>query len=121
MKAVKEAYEKSSKKLGEIKFMALSGHVCRLMLPKEYDEWDVPWKDRKLPMVPSVFKVDEIKASAQKIANIRAELERNKYDGIIVGTDSDVEGNGIYDLLCTYLGLQNYKTYRFFETDLTDA
>lgn len=121
MKAVKEAYEKSSKKLGEIKFMALSGHVCRLMLPKEYDEWDVPWKDRKLPMVPSVFKVDEIKASAQKIANIRAELEKNEYDGIIVGTDSDVEGNGIYDLLCTYLGLQNYKTYRFFETDLTDA
>ena len=121
MKAVKEAYEKSAKKLGDIKFMALSGHVCRLKLPKEYEEWDVPWKDRKLPMVPSVFKVDKIKDSAQKISDIKNELSKNKYDGIIVGTDSDVEGNGIYDLLCTYLGLQNYKTYRFFETDLTDA
>lgn len=117
MKAVKSAYETSNKPLGDIDFFALAGHICRLCEPKEYDDWDVKWADRELPMIPDPFKVGIL--TDNKVKDLKEQLKKVKYDAIIVGTDSDVEGNGIYDLIETYLGLQNYKTYRFFETDLT--
>lgn len=39
MKAVKAAYEASNKPLGDIDFFALSGHICKLCEPKQYDDW----------------------------------------------------------------------------------
>ena len=117
MKAVKTAYENSDKPLGEIDFFALAGHICRLYEPKEYDKWNVKWADRDLPMVPQPFKVGAL--NKDKIDSLKDKLASKDYEAIIVGTDSDVEGNGIYDLIETYLGLQNYKAYRFFETDMT--
>ena len=119
MKDVKAAYNASSKPLGDIDFFALTGHICRLCEPKEYEDWDVRWADRKLPMIPEPFKVGVL--TDNKVKELKEQLKKEKYDAIIVGTDSDVEGNGIYDLIETYLGLQNYKTYRFFESDLTPA
>ena len=68
-------------------------------------------------MIPDRFKVEPMRADI--LNKIRSRLETGTYDAIIVGTDSDVEGNGIYDLLETCLGLQNMKAYRFFESDLT--
>lgn len=117
MKAVKAAYEASNKPLGDIDFFALSGHICKLCEPKQYDDWDSKWEELELPMMPSPFKVGVLRPD--KVKELQKQLKQVKYDAIIVGTDSDVEGNGIYDLIETYLGLQNYKTYRFFETDLT--
>lgn len=119
MKAVKAAYNSSNKPLGDIDFFALAGHICRLCEPKEYEDWDVRWADRKLPMIPNPFRVGIL--TDNKVKDLKEQLKKVKYDAIIVGTDSDVEGNGIYDLIETYLGLQNYKTYRFFESDLTPA
>lgn len=119
MKSVKAAYNASSKPLGDIDFFALAGHICRLCEPKEYEDWDVKWADRKLPMIPNPFRVGIL--TDNKVKDLKEQLKKVKYDAIIVGTDSDVEGNGIYDLIETYLGLQNYKTYRFFESDLTPA
>lgn len=118
MKSIKEAYEHSNKPIGDIDFFALSGHVCKLCDPKEYEKWNVKWNERELPMIPANFKVGIL---TSKVEDLRKQLQKVKYDAIIVGTDSDVEGNGIYDLVETYLGLQNYKAYRFFETDLTPA
>lgn len=119
MKSVKAAYNASNKPLGDIDFFALAGHICRLCEPKEYEDWDVKWADRKLPMIPNPFRVGIL--TDNKVKDLKEQLKKIKYDAIIVGTDSDVEGNGIYDLIETYLGLQNYKTYRFFESDLTPA
>lgn len=119
MKAVKAAYESSNKPLGEIDFFALAGHICKLCEPKEYEKWNVKWQERELPMIPGQFKVGIL--TKDKVLDLKKKLEAGHYDAIIVGTDSDVEGNGIYDLIETYLGLQQYKTFRFFETDLTQA
>lgn len=119
MLLVKKAYEKSSKPCGDITFVALAGHVCGLMEPKEYDQWkDVKWKDLQLPMIPENFRIKSIKPDIVK--KIRDLLKSGNYDGIVVGTDSDVEGNGIYALLEKSLHLEKFKAYRFFETDLTD-
>lgn len=119
MKTVRAAYNASNKPLGDIDFFPLAGHICRLCEPKEYDDWDVRWADRKLPMIPDPFKVGVL--TDNKVKDLKEQLKKENYDAIIVGTDSDVEGNGIYDLIETYLGLQDYKTYRFFESDLTPA
>lgn len=117
MKTIKDVYNRSNKPIGDIDFIALSGHVCKMSEPKAYEKWNVKWKDRELPMIPEHFKIEPLRIDI--LNKIRSSLDSVHYDAIIVGTDSDVEGNGIYDLLETYLGLQDIKAYRFFESDLT--
>lgn len=110
---VKKAYEKSNKPCGDITFVALAGHVCGLIEPKEYNQWkDVKWKDLTLPMVPDNFRIKSIKPDL--VNKIRDLLKSGSYDGVVVGTDSDVEGNGIYALLEKMLHLEKIKAYRFF-------
>lgn len=121
---VEKTYKKNitevNSKVGNIDFIALSGHVCRLILPAEYEEWNQKWADIDLPMIPSIFKVSSIADKKKIIKNIKDKLTATKYDGIIVGTDSDVEGNGIYYLLENYLSLTKTNALRFFENDLTE-
>lgn len=116
---IKKAYERSNRPSRDITFVALAGHVCGLMEPKEYEQWkDLKWKDLPLPMVPDNFHIKSIKPDLVK--KIRELVNSGNYEGIIVGTDSDVEGNGIYALLEKSLHLEKFKAYRFFETNLTD-
>lgn len=125
MKEVEKTYKKHKSdieaKIGIIDFIALAGHVCRLLEPSEYSEWDEKWKDIDLPMIPKTFKIDVIGDKKKIISDIKKEIKENGYDGIIVGTDADVEGNGIYYLLEQYLGLEKMEALRFFEDGLTDA
>lgn len=127
MKAIKSTNEKHrleiQQNIGDIDCIALSGHVCRYYSPNEYPQWkDVKWEDVKLPMIPEEFKVTAIANSHEKsiLKEIAAKLKNTRYDGIIVATDSDTEGNGIYYLLARYLKLEKYKTLRFFEQSMTD-
>ena len=130
MKEYSSVYRKHAneinKHLGidDITFTALAGHVCRYLEPKEFDG---VWKDKKwselyeeLPLIPSTWKVDVIADRAKLVKDLKAELKSGGYSGICVGTDSDVEGYGIYYLLKEYLGLDHYKTLRFFETSMTE-
>ena len=124
MREVEKTYKKHKSDIesiiGEIDFMALAGHVCRFLEPSEYPEWDEKWKDIKLPMIPKTFKIDAIHDKKKIIAELEKKIKTG-YDGIIVGTDSDVEGNGIYYLLEQYLGLDKMEAFRFFEDGLTDT
>ena len=118
MRAVRDAYEHSDKWLGPIEFFALSGHICRLLQPKEYTQWrNRKWEELPLPMVPETFATGV--GNVKIFQELKARIQSRHYDGIIVGTDSDLEGNGIYDLIEQSLHLQEMKTYRFFEKDLT--
>lgn len=127
MDSVLETYKKHKpeiiSKIGEIDFVAVAGHVCRYLEPDEYPKWKgLKWREADLPMIPQKFLVTNIedkqkKAIFQKIKNT---IESTHYDGIIVATDADVEGNGIYYLLCEMLNLHHYKTLRFYEQSLTD-
>ena len=111
-----------TEKIGEIDFTALSGHVCTNYMPTDYEEWkDKSWKAIVYPMIPDPWQIKPI-ADPRKQATI-AEIGRRvpQYDGIIVGTDSDVEGYGIYWLLEQYLSLNEKPALRFIEHSLTDA
>lgn len=124
MRAVQSTYMKHKKEIndavGEIDFVALAGHVCRLIEPSEYEDWNGKWKDIELPMIPKVFKIDAINDKKKIISDIKKRIKENGYDGIIVGTDADVEGNGIYYLLENHIGITKMKALRFFEQDQTD-
>lgn len=107
--------------IGQISFIALAGHVCTNYEPTDYDDWrDQQWGNIDYPMIPHVWGVKPIN-DKRKMA-ILAEIKQSapQYDGIIVGTDSDVEGYGIYYLLEQYLGLGSKKALRFIEHSLTD-
>lgn len=109
-------------KVGYIDFIALSGHICRSYEPNDYSEWkDMKWQEVEYPMVPKHWKIKPINDPRKKqiLNTIKEKLD--DYDGIIVGTDSDQEGYGIYYLLEQYLGIKDKKTLRFMEHSLTDA
>lgn len=125
MQDVKSCYKKHTSEIqtrvGDIDFIALAGHVCCNYEPDDYDVWaDVKWQDIQYPMISTVWGVKPIDDARKKktIAEIKKKIPN--YDGIIVGTDSDVEGYGIYHLLETYLHLENIPTLRFIEHSLTD-
>ena len=124
MRAVKETYEKHvdeiTRKVGTIEFTALAGHVCGNFEPNDYEGWDANWAEIEYPMIPNTWKIKAINDPGKKkiISDIKKSLPN--YDGVIVGTDSDTEGYGIYYNLETYLGIQNKYALRFIEHDLTD-
>ena len=126
MKDIKNSYNKHrsdiNKKVGIVDFVSLSGHACRLIEPKEYEDWNKPWKDIDLPIIPTVFKIDAIPRMKKTIADIKKKIKEGDYDGIIVGTDADAsgEGNGIYYLLSNYIGITKMHALRLFLDDQTD-
>lgn len=128
MRAVEDAYKHNKAAIdtklgGEVVFTALSGHVCRWLEPSEYDEWkDTKWKDLELPLTPEPFQIAGTKEeyASGVLANVKKLVKEEKPDAYIVGTDSDVEGNGIFYLLSKYLHIENKPTYRFFEQSLTE-
>lgn len=126
MRDVQACYKNHKKeveeRVGEIDFTALSGHVCTNFMPTDYDEWkDKSWKAIVYPMIPDPWQIKPIadKRKQETIAEIGRRVP--EYDGIIVGTDSDVEGYGIYWLLEQYLKLNEKPALRFIEHSLTDA
>ena len=66
MQAAKSAYEAAGCPLGQIDFIGLAGHVCGLLEPKEYPQWQKKWRDLPLPMVPDDFQVKPIKKDIVK-------------------------------------------------------
>lgn len=127
MDSVLETYKKHKAdiiyKIGEIDFIALSGHVCRYLEPDEYPQWKgLKWQEVVLPMIPNPFIVSTIEEKQKKniFLRIKNAIATTAYDGIIVATDADIEGNGIYYLLCEQLNLKYYRTLRFYEQSMTD-
>lgn len=118
----KHKYQVDSWVGGSIDFIALRGHVFRNLEPKEYDAWDKKWVqlyEEDLPMIPQTWKVTAIADAKDAIKALKDKLAEG-YDGIIVGTDSDVEGYGIYYMVYQALNLKKYQTLRFYETALTE-
>ncbi len=111
-----------TERVGEIDFTALSGHVCTNFMPTDYGEWkDKSWKAIVYPMIPDPWQIKPIADRRKQETLAQIKRRAADYDGIIVGTDSDVEGYGIYWLMEQYLGLNEKPALRFIEHSLTDA
>ncbi len=126
MREVQGCYNKHKREImdavGIIDFTALTGHVCRNWDTDDYEDWHgKKWHEVDYPMVPDSWGVKVISDQHKRktVSDIKKKVK--DYDGIVVGTDSDTEGYGIYYLLETYLKLQKKDALRFIESNLTDA
>lgn len=127
MREVESCYRKHKAEIkqavGSIDFVALLGHVCTYYEPSDYDEWggELKWGDIDYPMIPTNWKIKMIQENyrIRTVNGIKSVV--HNYDGIIVGTDSDVEGYGIYHLLENFLEIQTMPALRFIEHSLTDS
>ena len=91
-------------------------------MPTDYEEWkDKSWKAIVYPMIPDPWQIKPIADRRKQETLAQIKRRAADYDGIIVGTDSDVEGYGIYWLMEQYLGLNEKPALRFIEHSLTDA
>lgn len=125
MDDVRKCYEKHKpevvSKVGQMDFIALSGHVCRNCDPDSYDEWKgASWDAVDYPMIPVKWKTEPIENEYKKKALGEIRDHVDEYDGVVVGTDSDTEGYGIYHKIEEMLGLHDKKALRFIEHSLTD-
>ena len=121
MRDVESVYKKNRMHIPyDIDFVALAGHVCGYENPKSYPDWNKPWKDISLPMIPDKWKIDVIEGKNKLFNDIKKKITSGKYDGFICSTDSDREGNLIYYLVANKLGILGKKTYRFWVHDLTE-
>lgn len=127
MREVQKCYKNHQKdiinKVGSIDFIALAGHVCGSFFPDDYKnhpEWSGKWDEIDYPIIPQQWgiKVLDDKRKKETLKKIKSSV--SEYDGIIVGTDSDTEGYGIYYLLEHYLKIEKKKALRFIEHSLTD-
>lgn len=127
MRDVKKCYENHQKeiinKVGYINFIALAGHVCGSFFPDDYKnhpEWSGKWDEIDYPIIPQQWGIKALDDKRKKETLKKIKSSVSEYDGIIVGTDSDTEGYGIYYLLEHYLKIENKKALRFIEHSLTD-
>lgn len=74
-----------------------------------------------LPIAPSPWKIIVSKGKRELYNNVVDAYKKHNCNAIIVGTDADVEGNGIYYLLEKKAGWSNVETLRFFPLDQTDT
>lgn len=123
MREVEKVYKKHKNEVesvvgGSILFTALHGHICQYANPKSYPNWNKRWKDLPLPMIPDEWKIETKKGETKTLQSLKKMMET--CDGLIVGTDADVEGNGIFWLLAQKAKWQGIPTLRFFVNDLTE-
>mgnify|MGYP005781168865 FL=1 len=127
MRTVQSCYQQHKaeivSKVGEIDFIAMAGHLCTNFMPDDYEDapWSgLHWDEVTYPMVPDHWGIKPIEnARSRKLLHEIAQ-KTSSYEGFIVGTDSDMEGYGIYFLLEHYLHLTDKKALRFMERSLTD-
>lgn len=126
MDDVQKCYRKHKDEIvnavGEMDFIPLFGHVFRHSEPDAYDQWKgVAWGNVDYPMIPEVWKVEPINTPQKHkiIETIKDSID--EYDGIVWGTDSDVEGYGICYLVEEALNLRGKEGLRFIEHSLTDG
>lgn len=127
MREVQKCYRNHQKdiinKVGSIDFIALAGHVCGSFFPDDYKnhpEWSDKWDEIDYPIIPQQWGIKALDDKRKKETLKKIKSLVSEYDGIIVGTDSDTEGYGIYYLLEHYLKIEKKKALRFIEHSLTD-
>lgn len=121
MREIEGVYRRNFKSIPyDIDFVALAGHICGYDAPKNYTEWNKPWKDIDLPMIPSKWQISVLAGKNNIYKDISDKLSRISYDGIICASDADREGNFLFYLAASKLKILSKKTYRFWVHDLTE-
>lgn len=76
------------------------GHLLRLADPEEYDEKYAKWNLDDLPIIPEVWKLDQIPEVKQQLTTVKNCI--SKADEVVVATDADREGEVVGRLILGY-------------------
>lgn len=127
MRDVEKVYKKYKSEIdnyiqGEIFFIALAGHICGYAAPDKYPQWNKKWYQlmEDLPMIPNPWQIVINPKTHELFRDVTQVYRHHSCNGLIVGTDSDVEGNGIFYLLEQKAGWENVPALRFFLDDQTE-
>lgn len=105
----------------KIDFIAFSGHIDYMKLPKEYEEWSAPMNLDYLPIFPDESRTGwQFGISDMSIYKKVKESLKEDYDFIIHAGDPDAEGEVLINRILTML--RNKKPVkRLWTQDLTET
>ncbi len=82
------------------------GHLITMSYPEVYDEKLKFWRYDTLPFIPKEWKYEVIANVKQQFETIKTLLTREDVDTIYVCTDSGREGEYIYRLVDSMIGVE---------------
>ena len=80
------------------------GHLVTLADPEDYDKKYKEWKMEDLPMLPDTFRLEVIKQSAKQFQAVKAQLNRQDVDQVVIATDAGREGELVARLILKKTG-----------------
>ena len=80
------------------------GHLVTLADPEDYDKKYKEWKMEDLPMLPDTFRLEVIKQSAKQFQAVKAQLNRQDVDQVVIATDAGREGELVARLILKMTG-----------------
>ena len=83
------------------------GHLVTLADPEDYDKKYKEWKMEDLPMLPDTFRLEVIKQSAKQFQAVKAQLNRQDVDQVVIATDAGREGELVARLILKKTGCKN--------------
>ena len=83
------------------------GHLVTLKDPEDYDKKYKEWKMEDLPMLPDTFRLEVIKQSAKQFQAVKAQLNRQDVDQVVIATDAGREGELVARLILKKTGCKS--------------
>ena len=96
------------------------GHLVTMSYPEVYDEKYKMWRYDTLPFIPSEWKYEVISNVQNQFDIVKSLLTREDVDTIYVCTDSGREGEYIYRLVDTMVGVQGKSKKRVWIDSQTE-
>lgn len=95
------------------------GHLVTLADPEDYDKKYKEWKMEDLPMLPDTFRLEVIKQSAKQFQAVKAQLNRQDVDQVVIATDAGREGELVARLILKKTGCKK-PLKRLWISSVTD-
>lgn len=96
------------------------GHLVELAQPAAYSESFRRWSLRDLPMLPNTLKQEVIPQSEDQYAVVKALLNRDDVDGVIIATDAGREGELVARWIMKLAGYEG-EAKRLWISSQTDS
>ena len=89
------------------------GHLVTLADPEDYDKKYKEWKMEDLPMLPDTFRLEVIKQSAKQFQAVKAQLNRQDVDQVVIATYAGRVGELVARLILKKTGCKTQPAFSF--------
>jgi DNA topoisomerase-3 len=96
------------------------GHLVTMSYPEKYDEKLKFWRLDTLPFIPQEYKYEVIENVQKQFNTIKSLMQRDDISAIYVATDSGREGEYIYRLVESQIGISGKERRRVWIDSQTE-